>query len=53
MIKNILYDTNVMQYKFWEFYRVKEFNIIDKTLLFKKKNHIFLWLLFIFWMFFL
>ncbi len=39
MIKNILYDTNVMQYKFWEFYRVKEFNIIDKTLLFKKKNH--------------
>ncbi len=34
MIKNILYDTNVMQYKFWEFYVVKEFNIIDKTLLF-------------------
>ncbi len=49
MIKNILYDTNVMQYKFWEFYRVKEFNIIDKTLLFKKKKK----LLFIFWMFFL
>ncbi len=34
MIKNILYDTNVMQYKFWEFYIVKEFYIIDKTLLF-------------------
>ncbi len=43
MIKNILYDTNVMQYKFWEFYRVTEFNIIDKTLLFKKKNIYFLY----------
>ncbi len=42
MIQNILYDTNVMQYKFWEFYRVKEFNIIDKTLLLKKKSHFFM-----------